>query len=301
MKIGQTWGLVILLAFITAMGNTRQPTPPNRNTPPLSLTMRLAEEEDLEAIMKVFYKMTATDRQSLIILPGAHQRSSILKAIQNKHLFIALSEKQKVLAVLKIFLITDQNSLQNILRNELRILPWEDAVSPTLLEARFLHIRRDDIANFSFPVDRDTTKRLATPLEEDWDIGKIATIYCGSCFTREKYRGCKIASQLEAFAFDYIRPQVVEHLSANKASRVGLLFGKVQKMYFHQGLIRSFMTFIAQTPMLILNKSCISLFAWSFLATLPQFELGAAGELIEKKLPIEEWQDYGCAFIYDVL
>ena len=90
-------------------------------------------------------------------------------------------------------------------------------------------------------------------------------------------------------------------MKQNSISQLALLFGKVQAMYMHQGLIRSFMTFIYNTPELIHNKTCISLFAWSFLATLPKFQLDELGSLVEKKIPVAEWKDYGCAFVYDVL
>lgn len=303
MKIGQTWGLVIALALVVVAGGARELNSQKKNPPQIPLTMRLAQENDLDAIMDLYTKMSVVDKKSLIVFPGDYQKIFLLRAIKKQQLFIAFSEAdQQVVAVLKIFIITEQKVLDQILRNELRILPWgEKPLEPTLIEARFLHINSNNIANFSLGIDRTPTQRLAIPSADDWNVKKIASIYCGNCFTRDNYRGQRVASRLEEFAFSAIRKQVTTHMQQNSISQVCLLFGKVQAMYMHQGLIRSFMTFICNTPELIGNKPCISLFAWSFLATLPKFELDELGSLVETTTPIKEWKDYGCAFIYDVL
>jgi GNAT superfamily N-acetyltransferase len=266
----------------------------------LTLVSCLAQEDDLPQIVDLYDCMSAEDRKLVITFPEPFRTQFLQESIKKQHLFIARDANKKVIAVLKVFLVKEQEMLDHMLSNELRILPSSVLAAPYVREARFFNITKFDVTNYVVPLKYVSFERSLEFKHDDWLASKNAAIYCGSCYAREEYRGLGIGSKLEAFAFDLVRPQVLSQIQNGGVSRVCLLFGKVEQTYKHQGLLRSFISFIFDTPRIIQGRKKIYLWAWSFKANLPIFDLDAYGALTEICKPTDQWTDYGCVFVYDL-
>ena len=191
--------------------------------------------------------------------------------------------------------------MKHIASNELRLASSLQLPAPVLREARLFYSKVEELGNYAIPLRIVTLENNILLPSAALDITKTAIIYCGSCLARQEYRGCGLATHLEAFAFSSVRGEVKIHLKKFNADRICLLFGKVHQTYSHQGLIRSFMSFIATTSEFIKKRVGVILRAWSFLANLPSFELSSDGVLQEEKVPSQAWKDYGCVFVYDMV
>lgn len=262
-----------------------------------SFTARRAEKSDLSEIINLYDSMSEDDRGLVITFPEPFRSTFLDDSISNGHIFIVCDATQKIIALVKIFLVKEQALLEHMLRNELRVLPSNILATPVIRDRRFFRVSKDDVVNYSSALE-------FTPHENDlmfdWHVDNIAVIYCGSCYAREEFRGMGIGSILEAFAFQVIQPSAVGYIQEKKMTKVCLLFGKVAQTYQHQGLLRSFISFIFDTVGTVDRAEKISLLAWAFKANLPVFFVNSEGILMELSKNVNEWTDYGCVFMYDL-
>lgn len=267
----------------------------------LRVILRLAQPDDLEAVLSVYQEMTEVDKKSVITFPEIYQRTFLQESIRQRHLFVAITPRGKVAALLKLFLVKDEATAKHIASNELRLAPSLQLPAPVLREVRLFYSKTEELGNYAIPLRTVTLQNNILLPPAALDVTKTAIIYCGSCLARQEYRGCGLATHLEAFAFNSVCAEVKMHLKKFSADRICLLFGKVHQTYSHQGLIRSFMSFIATSSEFMKKRVGVILRSWSFLANLPSFKLSPDGLLLEEKVPSVAWKDYGCAFVYDMV
>jgi hypothetical protein len=147
------------------------------------------------------------DKQ-IVVVPEIHRHGYIEHGVHSNRFFVAQENKnEEIVGFKKLFLVDDQQELDNLLRNEIRCIDGK------LLAQGMINL--NDYTQE--PLDSDA----AQPMYES----PTTYIYNGADFTQEAYRGQGINSQLTACALALITDDVIAHVKDNGSEYITMLFG----------------------------------------------------------------------------
>jgi hypothetical protein len=247
---------------------------------------RYAQEEDIDRILALINTASSDDFDRLVILPSPYREKYLKKAIGKRRVFIAQDEvSQNILAMLKLFVITDYDEALDIIQNELRgtgpgalLLTCQD-VSP---EYAFT----DHVPEYNFLFSKEL-----------FSAQQDCFVYLGGELTRPDMRGHGYNTQLQAYAMAHIAEEI-RALYGDDLVRVTLVYGLVvQNLDRTSHIVKRFSSFARQLTGLYHAREPQSFSFLAYRAIKPTFELGSDGSLV--KLP-GGTPGFGCFLSYEL-
>lgn len=168
---------------------------------------RLAEPNDIPALLSLMNNQAALERDKLVILPKKFRESALKNAVDKERLFVATKNKT-VVGYKKLFLVTDEQEKKELLNNELRCTG--DAARRTF---------------FGFVDEQGLITETAEEQENCFDTDQTVYVYDGADFTSPSERSKGINRALTDRALHSLLPALHAHISANDAPTIALLFG----------------------------------------------------------------------------
>jgi hypothetical protein len=168
--------------------------------------MRLASKEDIPAIVELMNTQAYKDSAKIVIVPEKFREEYAADAIQHERLFVA-SDAHKIVGYKKLFCITDDKELDEILNVELRCLGTKPA-GCCLLDC-------------SDRIQHETTSEKAMELFSH----PVTYVYTGADFTHQDYRSKGLNTYLTQYALDWISKSTVDDVLSKKSSYLALVYG----------------------------------------------------------------------------
>lgn len=206
----------MLCSFLTAMEYV--PERPSKHVT-AGISYRQAMADDIPALIQLIDSFTPDDKHSLLVLPIHLRESSLQSAIQNGRLFVAINDKEAVIAFKKLFVIKDDEERESILVDEIRCLDRRGAY-----RAAHAGCGRFSINAAENHIRMDAQESLSSSPRH------TLFIYNGSDYTLPEYRRLGINSELTRAALRIIYPQIREILAHSSYQTVGLVYGLVKEL-----------------------------------------------------------------------
>lgn len=147
------------------------------------------------------------DKQ-IVVVPEDFRHGYIEHGVHSNRFFVAQENKnEEVVGFKKLFLVNDQQELDNLLRNEIRCIDGK------LLAQGIINLN----GYTQEPSDSDAAQHIYE--------SPITYIYNGADFTQEAYRGQGINSALTMHALESILGDVIDHAHKHESDYIAMLFG----------------------------------------------------------------------------
>lgn len=208
------------------------------------LVYRLATEEDLPGIQRLYRELNEDDESKLVVYPEPFQTQKLADSIDQKRIFIAVDPKKRtrqsinVVSILKAFVVDDEEERLQILSEELRCIPSKGRhVIPS--------IKGHQRIPFNYIYQFDEKPVLTEDARIRYQYGDKQTyIYFGSAYTCPNSRGKGISTELEKFALDALKKAALADIRKRKSNRLFYIYGIVAANVESKGRIRVFSEFV---------------------------------------------------------
>lgn len=230
---------------------------------------RRAAPADLLDIQKLLRQATEEDRHRLLLLPEPFRTEALSAAIEKGRIFIAIDpdkpvtrQHTKVVSMLKVFVMgragidedsdseSDDEELTeaqdeaekekiDILQNELRATgrPGRPKIQPSTAGIYTYPY------TFTFQPDREPIFAAAPRIRYSLQP-RQTYVYFGAAFTAPGYRGQGVSTQLERFALEEIKDDILEDIIERRSERLFYIYGVVEANAGSKGRIRVFSAFV---------------------------------------------------------
>lgn len=218
----------------------------------------LATIDDIPELNRMYDAMTEDDATKLVIFPREVRSSSLHSAIIKNRIFVMRETgSNRIVSLLKMYLIDDLDELRNILANEIR------ARADNLYETFPYEIDQEFLERFEEALD--LTKKLSrtlsgepktpcplssTPptfvMEHAARPKRAAYLYYGAGYTHPAHRNKRLNTELQRHAFSYIREAVMTYITTNRCEELIEVFGQVNSNTRKTNSIRMFALYASQ-------------------------------------------------------
>lgn len=172
------------------------------------ITFQLASEQHLDAVVQLINEHACKEQDKIVILPERFRRGYLLQAIKDKRLFLALAGT-KIIGYKKLFVMTDDKELHDILANEFRC----KGTNPASVGSLSIH---------SF----DTLEEQVNHVTDPAMLNDLTTyVYNGSDFTHPDYRGNRINERLTCYALQNISKNTAALMQRANSTGLALAYG----------------------------------------------------------------------------
>jgi hypothetical protein len=217
---------------------------------------RQAVANDLGAILAIYEELEtpsddadieakrADDRGRIVILPMPFREDHLKDAIAKGRIFVATKPPEyrtrltgeKIVSLLKMFIVEDEAERNTILREELR---WPGSHSTAgLYSSGYQQMLVNCVFNYGRP-----PKFVNVPDRVYRYSAKRTIIYFGGAYTIPAYRGLQVSTLLEQFALSRLRRPVLYSIEKRKATHLDYVYGVVIANSGSIGRIRCFSDF----------------------------------------------------------
>ncbi len=213
---------------------------------------RLAEDSDLPSLQSIYEdEITEDDTQKLVIFPSIEiQMASVAEAIKNKQLYVMFDARtNSVFSFLKMYLITDDAKVEDVLINEIRCLGADKKLefSKTCSFSNPQSVMDNALSEFNA---HDTNNENFTYAPE-----KQLFLYYGCQFTRHGLRDRQYSTKLRHIALMSLKNTICEVLTTTTKSNLVVLYGQVAANTHQIGIIKSIGSLINDIRMHLGNSA----------------------------------------------
>lgn len=208
------------------------------------LTYRLATEDDLPGIQRLYRELNDDDESKLVVYPEPFRSQKLVEAIEQERIFIAVDPKKRtrqsinVVSILKAFIVEDEEERQQILSEELRCISSKTHQAIPSIKG----LQR---IPFNYIYQFDEKPVLTEDPKIRYQYGEKQTyIYFGSAYTCPDSRGKGISTELEKYALDSLKKEALADIRARRSNRLFYIYGIVAANVESKGRIRVFSEFI---------------------------------------------------------
>jgi len=197
------------------------------------LTGRQAIDEDVDGVVDLINNYAEQDHQKIVLVPKKFRRDYIQDAVTKKRLFVACLGN-RIIAYKKLFCVTDEQELDDLLSNELRIKGTNPVVSGVCALPNLVK------------------QNIVPEVAQLVNVMPVTYVYTGADFTYPGYRGMGINPQLTKYALNAVTETVVKEVAQRKSTHLALINGLVFSNAGKEddllggrmgGIVRAFMPF----------------------------------------------------------
>ncbi|MBM3893636.1 hypothetical protein FJ365_04535 [Candidatus Dependentiae bacterium] len=201
--------LLAVIFFGKVMPSTRQ-----------AFSFKQASMEDVSVLLGFYEHLSLSDKEGLLVLPGAMQVSSVSAAVSSGKFFIAYDAEEKPVAMLKIYVVSEEER-EAIMQDEL------GASAVKTPEVLFYH------CDSKKPCYKEEVKSLPTAQDAVY-------VYIGAQYTKNHVRKHGIQYHLLKFAFQQLFP-------AEGPVHMVLLYGQSGSNIHHRGPLNACCDYVVKS------------------------------------------------------
>jgi GNAT superfamily N-acetyltransferase len=229
------------------------------------LIYRRAQLEDLASIQQLYKTVNVEDRKKLLLFPESFQEAILINSLRKNRLFIAIDpckpvtrQATNIVSILKIFVLgayeahanEDEETLNlaateaedekmAILCKELRAVSWNRRPIISINQKGFYTYPY----TFTYQPDREPLFKRDNRINFNHS-DKQTYVYYGSAYTAPSCRGQGVSTQLERFALEEIKDEILVDIVNRRSKRLFYIYGVVRSGASSKGRIRVFSAFV---------------------------------------------------------
>lgn len=223
---------------------------------------KYAQNEDIYQLVNFINTDACNASQQIVVVPENFRYTYVQSGVDSGLFFIA-KQADSIVGFKKLFLVDDQQELQDLLCKEIR------CKNGRLLAQGVINI-----------IDQSLNVRVDRNMDHVYN-SSAAYVYNGADFTKEIYRGKGVNSVLTEYALSYVKERVIAHIIKNKSAYIVMLFGLTNdnagsndKLLAgrSKAIAKLFGTFVQDVAVKMNKQIATDMLAARYLAYKPSFD-----------------------------